>query len=126
MVQEASLGSLVEYLCQLALPLVEYVYSEPYLLPKPTTLPITGGVCLSTADITGGVIGAIGALMNRVLQPRPLVVLGLNVWMGTAAGADELLGELARLGDLHLAQKNPHLQENALPWDPTVGLCLGT
>jgi hypothetical protein len=26
--------------------------------------------------------------MNRVLQPRPLVVLGLNVWMGTAAGAD--------------------------------------
>ena len=25
--------------------------------------------------------GAIGALMNRVLQPRPLVVLGLNVWM---------------------------------------------
>ena len=36
-------------------------------------------------------IGAIGALMNRVLQPRPLVVLGLNVWMGTAAGADELV-----------------------------------
>jgi hypothetical protein len=34
-------------------------------------------------------IGAIEALMNRVLQPRPLVVLGLNVWMGTAAGADE-------------------------------------
>ena len=29
--------------------------------------------------------------MNRVLQPRPLVVLGLNVWMGTAAGADELV-----------------------------------
>ena len=25
--------------------------------------------------------------MNRVLQPRPLVV----VWMGTAAGADELV-----------------------------------
>ena len=24
--------------------------------------------------------------MNRVLQPRPLVVLGLNVWMGTDAG----------------------------------------
>ena len=24
--------------------------------------------------------------MNRVLQPRPLIVLGLNVWMGTAAG----------------------------------------
>jgi len=32
--------------------------------------------------------GAIGALMNIVLQPRPLVVLGLNVWMGTDAGAD--------------------------------------
>ena len=29
--------------------------------------------------------------MNRVRQPRPLVVLGLNVWMGTAAGADELV-----------------------------------
>ena len=29
--------------------------------------------------------------MNRVLQPRPSVVLGLNVWMGTAAGADELV-----------------------------------
>ena len=29
--------------------------------------------------------------MNRVHQPRPLVVLGLNVWMGTAAGADELV-----------------------------------
>ena len=28
--------------------------------------------------------------MNRVLQPRPLVVLGLNVWMGTAAGADAI------------------------------------
>ena len=26
--------------------------------------------------------------MNRVHQPRPLVVLLLNVWMGTAAGAD--------------------------------------
>jgi hypothetical protein len=35
--------------------------------------------------------GAIGALLNIVLQPRPLVVLGLNVWMGTAAGADELV-----------------------------------
>jgi len=40
-------------------------------------------------DLTA--IGAIGALMNRVLQPRPLAVLGLNVWMGTAAGADELV-----------------------------------
>ena len=35
--------------------------------------------------------GAIGALMNMVLQPRPLIVLRLNVWMGTAAGADELV-----------------------------------
>jgi len=26
--------------------------------------------------------------MKRVLQPRLLVVLGLNVWMGTAAGAE--------------------------------------
>ena len=29
--------------------------------------------------------------MNRVLQPQPLIVLGLNVWMGTATGADELV-----------------------------------
>ena len=29
--------------------------------------------------------------MNRVHQPRTLVVLGLNVGMGTAAGADELV-----------------------------------
>jgi len=36
-------------------------------------------------------IGAIGALMNKVRQPRPLIVLGLNVWMGTAAGAEELV-----------------------------------
>ena len=36
-------------------------------------------------------IGAIGALMNRVRQQRPLVVRGLNAWMGTAAGADELV-----------------------------------
>ena len=38
-----------------------------------------------------GCFGAIGALMNIVLQPRPLLVLGLNVWMGTDAGADELV-----------------------------------
>jgi len=31
--------------------------------------------------------------MNRVLQPHPLIVLGLNVWMGTAAGADELVAQ---------------------------------
>ena len=38
--------------------------------------------------------------MNRVLQPRPLIVLGLNVGMGTAAGADELVrdGPLGPLG----------------------------
>ena len=30
-------------------------------------------------------IGAIGALMNRVLQPRPLIVLGLNVCPKTQA-----------------------------------------
>ena len=35
--------------------------------------------------------------MNRVLQPRPLVLRGLNVWMGTAAGADELV-EMGRRG----------------------------
>ena len=29
--------------------------------------------------------------MNIELQPRPLLVLGLNVWMGTDAGADELV-----------------------------------
>ena len=29
--------------------------------------------------------------MNRVHQPRTLVVLGLNAGMGTAAGADELV-----------------------------------
>ena len=37
-----------------------------------------------------GAIGAIGALMNIVHQPRTLVVLGLNAGMGTAAEADEL------------------------------------
>ena len=35
--------------------------------------------------------------MNRVVQPRPLVVLGLNVWLGTAAGADELVSEFCAL-----------------------------
>ena len=29
--------------------------------------------------------------MNRVRQPRPLVVLGLNAGMGTTAGSDELV-----------------------------------
>jgi len=36
-------------------------------------------------------IGAFGALMNRVQQPRTLLVLGLNAGMSTAAGADELV-----------------------------------
>ena len=36
-------------------------------------------------------VGAIGALMNRVQQPRKLLVRGLNAGMGTAAGADELV-----------------------------------
>ena len=36
-------------------------------------------------QIAASPIGAIAALMNRVRQQRPLVVLGLNVWMGTAA-----------------------------------------
>ena len=43
-----------------------------------------------------GAIGAIGALMNRVRQPRPLVVLGLNVWMGTARLTDPVLEAEAR------------------------------
>ena len=48
-------------------------------------------VSANTAGVTEAAIGAIGALMNIVLQPLPLFVLGLNVWMGTAAGADELV-----------------------------------
>ena len=47
---------------------------------------------LGPLGYTHSLIGAIGALMNRVRQPHPLIVLGLNVWMGTAAGADELVG----------------------------------
>ena len=39
--------------------------------------------------------------MNRILQPRPLVVLGLNVWMGTAAGADELVADARQVPDAH-------------------------
>jgi hypothetical protein len=34
--------------------------------------------------------------MNRVLQPRPLVVLGLNVWMGTAAACSGFDGALCK------------------------------
>ena len=58
---------------------IHEVARESYLTPSRSYAPC---VCP---------IGAIGALMNRVLQPRPLIVLGLNVWMGTAAGADELV-----------------------------------
>ena len=36
-------------------------------------------------------IGAIGTLINRVHQPRTLLVRGLNDGMGTDAGADELV-----------------------------------
>ena len=36
-------------------------------------------------------VGAIGAFMNIVHQPRKLLVRGLNAGMGTAAGADELV-----------------------------------
>ena len=42
--------------------------------------------------------------MNRVLQPRPLIVLGLNVWMGTAAGADELVAEVLVQGFGHVSR----------------------
>ena len=45
-------------------------------LPSPQIVPTTG---------------AIGALMNKVQQPRTLPVLGLNAGMITAAGADELV-----------------------------------
>ena len=46
-----------------------------------------------------GAIGAIGALMNRVLQPRPLVVLGLNV-------CDYPLGDML-VSHGYLAHKKP-------------------
>jgi hypothetical protein len=43
--------------------------------------------------------------MNRVRQPRPLIVLGLNVWMGTAAGADELV-EIPKEVNVFLRRKS--------------------
>ena len=55
-------------------------------------------------------IGAIGALMNRVLQPRPLIVLGLKVWMGTAAGADELVESL----QTHASSLGPLIRSSRL------------
>ena len=45
---------------------------------------LVSGLADSSREALVCPFGAIGALMNRVLQPRPLVVLGLNVWMGTA------------------------------------------
>ena len=48
---------------------------------------------LLTRLLTPFTLSPIGASMNRVRQPRTLVVLGLNAGMGTAAGADELVAE---------------------------------
>ena len=36
--------------------------------------------------------------MNMVLQPHPLIVLGLNVWMGTDAGANDNTKSKAGVG----------------------------
>ena len=58
-------------------------------------------------EILSDAIGAIGALMNRVRQPRPLVVLGLNVWVGTAAGADELVEILTDASDRTGPRRTP-------------------
>ena len=46
--------------------------------------------------------------MNRVLQPRPLVVLGLNVWMGTSGAHPDLneLDEEPRLTERQNTEKN--------------------
>ena len=57
---------------------------------------------------------AIGALMNRVRQPRPLVVLGLNVWMGTAAGADELLEISTDASDYSGPRRTPFFLSTSL------------
>ena len=64
-------------------------------------------------------IGAIGALMNRVLLPRPLVVFELNLWMGTAAGADELV-EVPRTYEIppsplpRVSKRKGHLAETRM------------
>ena len=47
--------------------------------------------------------------MNMVLQPHPLIVLGLNVWMGTAAGADELVEILTSAERSHGTKAHPLL-----------------
>ena len=59
------------------------------------------GTPLETSSPRTPGIGAIKALMNRVRQPRPLVVRGLNVWMGTAAGADELVADAWQVPGAH-------------------------
>jgi hypothetical protein len=41
--------------------------------------------------------------MNRVHQPRTLLVLGLNAGMGTAAGADELVEILTDVNASHFS-----------------------
>ena len=58
--------------------------------------------------------------MNRVLQPRPLVVLGLNVWMGTAAGADDPFNrDFTRpLPGVPLYLKKTHPPPPGPPYDP--------
>ena len=48
-----------------------YIYATSACLPWQLTKPGVAGAAA---------IGAAGALMNRVRQPRPLIVLGLNVW----------------------------------------------
>ena len=60
---------------------------QPYIyLPSDAQIPTPRALLLPLLHS-----GAIGALMNRVRQPRTLIVLGLNAEMGTAAGADELV-----------------------------------
>jgi len=69
----------------------------PQKLPRACgSVSCTVAVCRGTSLIINThppnpPIGAIGALMNRVQQPRTLLVLGLNAGMSTAAGADELV-----------------------------------
>ena len=52
--------------------------------------------------------------MNIVLQPRPLLVLGLNVWMGTDAGADELVEIPAQNSLAVKALPTPFLQAHVM------------
>ena len=68
---------------------------SPYLLRDTNWFPCPRTHRTQVSLLLGS-LGAIGALMNRVLQPRRLVVFGLNVLMGNAAGADELVEILHR------------------------------